>query len=74
MAISSLEPTEKIKCLLLDRLAESQVPMSLQELEGKLNEDKSVSSRCIKEAVWELVEEGKVQFNCTWDLEICSRL
>lgn len=71
MVISSLEQTEKIKYLLLNQLEESQVPMSLQELEGKLNENKSLSSRYIKEAAWELVEEGKVQFNSTWDLEIC---
>lgn len=71
MVIFSLEQTEKIKYLLLNQLEESQAPMSLQELEGKLNEDKSLSSRYIKEAAWELVEEGKVQFNSTWDLEIC---
>ncbi len=71
MVISSLEQTEQMKRLLLDRLEESQTAMSLQELEAKLNQEKNLSSRYIKEAAWELVEEGKVQFNSTWDLEIC---
>ena len=71
MVTSSLEQTEQMKRLLLDRLEEHQAAMSLQELETKLNQDKSLSSRHIKEAAWELVEEGKVQFNSTWNLEIC---
>lgn len=71
MVTLSLEQTEQIKHLLLDRLRENQAAMSLQELELKLNSEKNSSSRCIKEAAWELVEEGKVQFNAAWDLEIC---
>ena len=71
MVISSLEQTEQMKRLLLERLEESPTAMSLQELETKLNQEKNLSSRYIKEAAWELVEEGKVHFNSTWDLEIC---
>ena len=71
MVTSSLEQTEQMKRLLLNQLEEHQAAMSLQELEAKLNQKKSLSSRYIKEAAWELVEEGKVQFNSTWDLEIC---
>lgn len=70
MITLSLEQTENMKQLLLNQLKESQAAMSLQELESKLNSEKNSSSRCIKEAAWELVEEGKVQFNSTWDLEI----
>ncbi len=71
MVTSSLEQTEQMKHLLLNQLRKSQAAMSLQELETKLNQEKNLSSRYIKEAAWELVEEGRVQFNSTWDLEIC---
>ena len=71
MVTLSIEQTEQMKHMLLDRLQECQAAMSLQELEAKLNQEKNSSSRYIKEAAWELVEEGKVQFNSAWDLEIC---
>ena len=71
MVISSLEQTKQMKHLLLDQLKERQAAMSLQEIEAKLSHEKNLSSRDIKEVAWELVEEGKVRFNSTWNLEIC---
>lgn len=71
MVILSVKQTKQVKRLLIDRLKESETAMSLQELESKLDLEENSSSRCIKEAAWELVEEGKVQFNSTWDLEMC---
>jgi hypothetical protein len=66
----TVEQTEKTKDLLLTKLRERQAPMSLQELEAKLSREVGLSHRFIKEAAWELVEEGKVQFNTSWDLQI----
>ncbi|GAB4543612.1 MAG: hypothetical protein Tsb0014_37350 [Pleurocapsa sp.] len=70
MKSSSVEQTETTKDLLLSELRESKVPMSLQELETHLGKNKNLSHRLLKEAAWKLVEEGKAQFNSTWDLEI----
>jgi hypothetical protein len=70
MKSSSVEQTETTKDLLLSELRESKVPMSLQELETHLGKSNNLSHRLLKEAAWKLVEEGKVQFNSTWDLEI----
>ena len=65
----SLEQAEQARNLLLTELKEHQTPMSLQELGLNLSGDK-LSRRTLKEAAWRLVEEGKAQFNSTWDLEI----
>lgn len=65
----SLEQAEQARNLLLTELKEHQTPMSLQELGLNLSGDK-LSHRTLKEAAWRLVEEGKAQFNSTWDLEI----
>jgi hypothetical protein len=70
MNSSTLEQTEKTKDLLLNKLRECQTPLSLQELEAKLNPEITLSHRFIKEAAWQLVEEGKAQFTHSWDLEI----
>ncbi len=62
--------TQQTKKLLLTQLTKHQAPMSLQELKAKITIDNNFSSRSFKEAAWELVEEGKVHFTCSWDLEI----
>lgn len=67
---TALEQTENTKELLLRKLKESQVPMSLQELETNLSSEAALSHRTLKEAAWQLVEEGKAQFTVSWDLEI----
>ena len=70
MYASTAEQTEKTQHLLLDHLKAKQAPMSLQELEAKLNSDLTLSHRTVKEAAWKLVEEGKAQFTPSWDLEL----
>ena len=68
MKLSSVE-VQQVRHLLLTELKEHQTPMSLQELEFDLGGEK-LSHRSLKEAAWQLVEEGKVKFNTTWDLEV----
>lgn len=69
MKLSSVEQAEQARKLLLRELQEHQTPVSLQEL-GLKSFDTRLSHRSLKEAAWQLVEEGKAQFNSTWDLEI----
>jgi hypothetical protein len=69
MKLSSVEQAEQARHLLLTELQEHQTPISLQALELK-SVDNQLSHRSLKEAAWQLVEEGKAQFNSTWDLEI----
>ncbi|MEL6495194.1 MAG: hypothetical protein AAFQ41_08715 [Cyanobacteria bacterium J06623_7] len=69
MKLSSVEQAERARDLLLSRLQEHHTPISLQEI-GLTNGDRNLSHRSFKEAAWKLVEEGKAQFNSTWDLEI----
>jgi hypothetical protein len=69
MKLSSVEQAEQARNLLLSELQEHQIPISLQTLELK-SADNQLSHRSLKEAAWRLVEEGKAQFNSTWDLEI----
>lgn len=69
MKLSSVEQAEQARNLLLTELQEHQTPISLQKLELK-SADSRLSHRSLKEAAWQLVEEGKAQFNSTWDLEI----
>lgn len=69
MKLSSVEQAEQARNLLLSELQEHQIPISLQTLELK-SADNQLSQRSLKEAAWRLVEEGKAQFNLTWDLEI----
>ena len=68
MKSSSVE-VQQVRHLLLAKLKEHQTPMSLQELEFDLGVEK-LSHRSLKEAAWQLVEEGKIEFNTTWDLEV----
>ena len=68
MKLSSVE-VQQVRHLLLTELKEHQTPMNLQELEFDLGGQK-LSHRSLKEAAWQLVEEGKVKFNTTWDLEV----
>ncbi|MEL6579971.1 MAG: hypothetical protein AAFQ14_09465 [Cyanobacteria bacterium J06621_12] len=68
MKSSSVQQAKQARDLLLNQLRERQTPISLQEL-GIKSAD-SLSHRSLKEAAWRLVEEGKAQFNSTWDLEI----
>jgi len=68
MKPSSVEQAEQARNLLLSEL-KNQAPVSLQQIELK-NGDDRLSHRSLKEAAWRLVEEGKAQFNSTWDLEI----
>ncbi|MEL6930712.1 MAG: hypothetical protein AAFO95_19070 [Cyanobacteria bacterium J06600_6] len=68
MKPSSVKQAERARNLLLSEL-QNQNPISLQQLELK-NGDDRLSHRSLKEAAWRLVEEGKAQFNSTWDLEI----
>jgi len=69
MKLSSVEQAEQARHLLLNELQEHQTPISLQKLELK-SADNRLSHRSLKEAAWQLVEEGKARFNSTWDLEI----
>ena len=70
MKRSAVERVEQTGDLVLDRLKQHQAPMSLQELGSSLGVEANFSHRTLKEAAWRLVEEGKVKFNSTWDLEI----
>ncbi len=70
MNSSAVELTEATKNLLLIQLQEHRTPMSLEQLEAQIACRNSLSHRVLKEAAWKLVEEGKAQFNTTWDLEI----
>ena len=69
MKSSSVEQVQQVRHLLLSELKEHQTPMSLQELKFDLGGEK-LSHRSLKEAAWQLVEEGKIKFNSTWDLEV----
>jgi hypothetical protein len=69
MKLSSVEQAEQARHLLLTELQEHHNPISLHALELK-SVDNRLSHRSLKEAAWQLVEEGKAQFNSTWDLEI----
>lgn len=74
MKLSSVEQAEQAKDLLLSELKEHQTPMSLQELGLNIGESTQLSQRTLKEAAWRLVEEGKAEFNATWNLEMrCNR-
>jgi hypothetical protein len=68
-SVEQAEQAEQARNLLLNELQEHQIPISLQELELK-SANNQLSHRSLKEAAWRLVEEGKAQFNSTWDLEI----
>ena len=70
MKPSAVEQVEQARELVLTELREHQTPMSLQELGINLGGENLVSHRTLKEAAWRLVEEGKVKFNSTWNLEI----
>ena len=70
MKLSSVEQAEQAKHLLLTELKEHQTPISLQELGLNIREETELSHRTLKEAAWRLVEEGKAEFNSTWDLEM----
>lgn len=66
--VEQTEQAEQARNLLLNKL-QHHTPVSLQELD-LINGDRNLSNRSLKEAAWKLVEEGKAQFNSTWDLEI----
>lgn len=70
MNTHAIEQTQQTKKLLLTQLKNHQAPMSLQELEAKITINNNFSHRNLKEAAWELVEEGKAHFTCSWDLAI----
>lgn len=70
MKLSSVEPAENAKSLVLHELQSQRTPMSLQQLGLNLGKSTKLSHRTLKEAAWQLVEEGKVKFNSTWDLEV----
>lgn len=70
MKLSAVEQVEQARDLVLAELREHQAPMSLQELGVNLKGETKLSYRTLKEAAWGLVEEGKVKFNSTWNLEI----
>ena len=70
MKLSAVEQVEQARELVLAELKEHQTPMSLQELGLHLGGETKLSHRTLKEAAWQLVEEGKVKFNSTWNLEI----
>ena len=70
MKLSAAERVEQTKDLVLAELKQHQTPMSLQKLGLNLGVEAKLSHRTLKEAAWLLVEEGKVKFNSTWDLEI----
>jgi pantoate kinase len=71
MSIQTLSQTEQTASWLLKRLQEHQTPLSFQELEARFADQKGLSNRALKETAWKLVEEGKIQFTASWDLEIC---
>lgn len=71
MSINTLPQTEQTASWLLKRLQEHQTPMSLQELEARFGSQKGLSHRTLKETAWKLVEEGKIKFTSSWDLELC---
>ena len=68
MKSSSAEQAQQARDLLLNKL-QTRNPVSIQKLE-LTDLDRNLSHRSVKEAAWKLVEEGKAQFNSTWDLEI----
>jgi hypothetical protein len=70
MSIKTLSPTEQTAYWLLTRLKEHQSPMSFQELESGFAAQKGLSNRALKETIWKLVEEGKIKFTSSWDLEV----
>lgn len=72
MSVDILPQTEQTASWLLKRLQEHQTPMSLQELETRFASQQGFSHRTLKETAWKLVEEGKIQFTSSWDLEICQ--
>ena len=63
----TIEQTQQTKKLLLAQLTKYQTPISLEELKAKITIDNNFSHRSFKEATWELVEEGKVNFTGSWD-------
>ena len=71
MTTQILSQTEQNASLLLKWLKEHQTPVSLQVLEVSLNSQTGLSQRTLKETAWKLVEEGKVKFTSSWELEIC---
>ncbi len=70
MKLSTVEGIVQARDLVLAELKERQAPMSLHELGLNLGAETQFSHRTLKEAAWQLVEEGKIKFNSTWDLEI----
>lgn len=72
MSVDILPQTEQTASWLLKRLQEHQTPMSLQELETRFASKQGFSHRTLKETAWKLVEEGKIRFTSSWDLEICQ--
>lgn len=54
----------------LGRLTKSEEASSSYGEVSLTNLSHQLSHRTLKEAAWQLVEEGKARFNSTWDLEI----
>lgn len=71
MSIQTLSKREESASLLLKWLNENQAPVSLQELETRFGSQKKLSHRALKEIAWKLVEEGKIKFTSSWELEVC---
>lgn len=64
-------PKEYTEDLLLTQLKAAQQPISLQEIQNRLNAScLNISHRSIMEAAWKLVEEGKAQFTASWNLKL----
>ena len=72
MSIDTLPEVKQTESWLLERLREHKTPMSLQELETRYGDRYGFSHRTLKEIAWKLVEEGKIRFTSSWDLEIGS--
>lgn len=70
MILTVIKETKTTKKLVLAKLQENQRPISIQNLEDYLKSNHSLSHRLVKEATWELVEEGKARFTSSWELEI----
>lgn len=66
-----LQTEQKIASLLLKWLKQHQTPVSLQVLKLEFGSQTGLSHRTIKETIWKLVEEGKIKFTSSWELDIC---
>jgi hypothetical protein len=70
--ISKSEDISKSEEKIIDLLKKSQGSMSVDKLVNKLFQEHKISEREVKEAIWDLLEKGKITPDTQWKMKIRS--